>query len=239
MRFLDDAELGYRGARTPLAPGEGLALDARYRLAHLPLLVPDHPDAVARGEGYAHGRRRTALSVVLPVPAEALEASPAYRELDAALRAAPFADKVAWDLLPRRRDRLHATLCGVDDPPDAAALARLAALPTFAVELRGPFSGSLNRGRLYLRAYPERRDGNPVHAVQAALGRPSADLHLVGIWNLLDHLDPAEAAALATLIDAWWDRPVLRLRAEALWLLASRDDLCLDAEVAARIRLGG
>ena len=36
------------------------------------------------------GRNPTAYSIVLPVPADALAASPAFRALQAELRAAPF-----------------------------------------------------------------------------------------------------------------------------------------------------
>ena len=239
--YCTGAELGYRRERTRFAPGAGLALDPRYRLAHLPLVAPDHPRVIPSlaGTPYDRGRHPPARSIVLPIPAEALEAAPAYRALEAALRAAPFAGKVAWDLLPRRRDRLHATLCGVSDGP-APAPDRLAGLGSLAVELRGLFSGSVNVGRLYLTVHPERRVAeNAVHAVQAALGRPPSDLALVGIWNLVDDLDPGEAAALGALIDAWWERPILRLTVDALWLLSARDDLVLDSEIEAVLPLTG
>ena len=237
--YCGDDALGYRRERTRLVPGAGLALDARYRLAHLPLVAPDHPRVIPEQAGtpYRRGLHPPVRSVVLPVPAGALEASPAYRALDAALRTAPFAGKIAWDLLPRRRDRLHATLCGLGDAP-APDPGSLAGLGPLRVALRGLFSGTVNVGRLYLKVYPERRGGaNAAHAIQAALGRPASDLYLVGIWNLVDDLDPAEAAALAGLLDAWWDRPILRLTVDALRLLSSRDDLALDATVEAMLPL--
>lgn len=239
--YCTDAELGYRTARTRFVLGEGLALDARYRLAHLPLVAPDHPRVIAEAPGtpYRRGLHPPARSAVLPVPAEPLEASPPYRALQAALRAAPFAGKIAWDLLPRRRDRLHATLCGLGDDP-APDPGRLAGLGPLAVELRGLFSGTVNVGRLYLKVHPARWDGgNAVHAIQAALGRPASDLYLVGLWNLVDDLDAAEAAALADLVEAWWDRPILRLAVDALWLLSARDDLVLDSRIEAVLPLTG
>jgi hypothetical protein len=237
--YADDADLGYLASRTRFAPGEPLRLDQAYRLAHLPLLRPDHPAAIREAEGrlYLDGVHDRRWSVVLPVDADALEASPAMRGLEAALRVAPFAAKIAWDLLPRRRAILHATVCGglgAGPAPhlDAERLAALATVGPFEVELRGLFSGNVNIGRLYLRTYPELRpDGtDALRAVQCALGRPVTDLWVVGLWNLLDDLDPTEAAALAGLIDEWWDVPLLRFTATELWLLGARDDLVLDGD---------
>ena len=188
------------------------------------------------------GRHPAAYSVVLPVSADALEAPPVYRALDAELRAAPFAHKVAWHVLDQRRDRLHATVCGglgsekpVIEPTARAALARLG--PVVA-EVRGLFSGNVNRGQLYLRVYPEQRAGmNLFHAVQRALGRPTTDLYVVGVWNLMDDLNAIEAAALAALVERWWSRVLLRVEATELWLLEAFDDLVLNAEVSARLAL--
>ena len=205
---------------------------------------PRHPRVIAEKSGAAHamGRHPTAYSIVLPVPADALEASPAFRALQAELSAAPFGPKIAWHMLDRRRERLHATLCGGlgSEPPAISAQARaaLASLGPVAVELRGPFSGSLNHGWLYLRACPERRAGvNLFHAVQQAFGHPVTDLYVVGIWNLTDDLDAAETSALAAFVARWWPRVVLRFEARDLWPLGARDDLVLDGEVVARLPL--
>jgi hypothetical protein len=103
----------------------------------------------------------------------------------------------------------------------------------------GLFSGNVNRGRLYLRAYPERRGGSNVfHLIQHALGRPQTDLYVVGLYNLVDDLDPEEAAALDGLIEKWWDGVILRFAADHLWLLGASDDLALDSVVADIIPLG-
>lgn len=65
------------------------------------------------------------------------------------------------------------------------------------VELRGLFSGTINTGRLHLRVYPERRDGeNLFRRMQRILGRRETDLYLVGLYNLTDHLEMAETVAL-------------------------------------------
>ncbi|WP_208642256.1 hypothetical protein [Methylobacterium terrae] len=247
--FCPDEVLAYRRSLTRFAPGEGLALDEAYRLAHLPLVAPGHPGVIPAREGrsYEHGRHPRVVSLVLPVPHADLAAAPAYLELDRALRGAPFAGKIAWDVAARRRERLHATLCGslATGPEAVPALAptqraALEALGPITVELRGPFSGTVNLGRLYLRVYPECRDGTDVlGAIQRIMGRPATGLYLVGLHALTDDLDPAEAAWLADLIARWWDRPILRLTLDALWLLWATDDLVLDGGVLARVPLTG
>ncbi|WP_353183884.1 2'-5' RNA ligase family protein [Bosea sp. (in: a-proteobacteria)] len=242
--FCTDAELGYRRSLTDFSGP--LALDESYRLAHLPLLAPAHPRVIPRREGksYEMGRHPRIFSLVLPVDDAALQASAAFRKLEAALKAAPFAGKIAWNLLPRRRDRLHATLCGslgIDRPPAVAPEIRRALAETgpVTVELRGLFSGNVNRGRLYLAVYPEKRgETNPLQAIQAAFGRPPGDLWLVGLYNLIDDLDGEETAALAALVRHWWNLPLLRFTARELWLLGADDDLVLDSAIAERLPLG-
>lgn len=243
--FCGDAELGYLRSRTIFAAGEGLRLDESYRLAHLPLVAPAHPGVIARQDGrsYKMGRHPSIFSAVLPIDGAALAASAAFAALDDEMRNAPFARKVSWDILPRRADRLHATLCGTLSTGNAPAIddglrEALARIGPFQVELRGLFSGNVNRGRLYLRAYPQARDGaNPFQAIQSAFGRQPGDLYLVGLYNLIDDLDAGEAEALAALIARWWEVPLLRFEATALWLLGARDDLVLDAELAEMLPL--
>ncbi|MGY2046772.1 hypothetical protein [Methylobacterium sp. JK268] len=246
LALCTDDDLGYQRGRTRFLPGAGFAFDESYRLAHLPLVAPEHPLAIPARPGtfYDRGRHPTVTSLVLPVPVEDLLASPAYRDLDAALRAAPFARKIAWMVAERRRPRLHATLCGglaVGEAPfalDPAQRAALAEIGPITVELRGLFSGNLNLGRLYLRAYPESRGGeNVVRILQRRLGRKESDLYVVGLHNLIEELDPDEAAGLDALIAAWWERPILRFRADRLWLLRARDDLVLDGEIGAVVPL--
>ncbi len=228
-----DDELGYRASRTRFVAGEGLALDEVYRLAHLPLVAPHHPNAIAREAGtpYEMGRRGKLVSLVLPVP-------DVDHLLEAELRAEPFAAKIAWDIAARRRGKLHATLCGAPVALDAAQRDALREIGPITVELRGLFSGNVNHGRLYVRVYPEKRGGeNPLARVQRTLGRRETGLYLVGLHNLTDDLDAGEAEALAALIERWWDRPLLRWQVDALWLLGSRDDLILDGGVEETISL--
>ena len=48
--FCSDEELDYGRSRFLFAPGKGFRLDEAYRLAHLPLVAPTHPDVIgARG----------------------------------------------------------------------------------------------------------------------------------------------------------------------------------------------
>ncbi|MFI5014419.1 MAG: hypothetical protein ACHQAY_18955 [Hyphomicrobiales bacterium] len=244
--FCGDGELGYFRSRTQFAPGEGLALDEAYRLAHLPLVAPEHPRVIARRQGtsYEMGRHEPSFSLVLPIPSTALCQSAAYQELEGELKTSPLAHKTAWSILERRRAKLHATICGVlatgEKPPalDAQQRRELAHLGPVQIELRGLFSGNVNLGRLYLRAYPERRDGiNMFARIQKVMGRRETDLYLVGIYNLIDDLDAVEASALSSLIKRWWDRPILRFQAQSLWFLSAMDDLVLDSAIVETIPL--
>jgi hypothetical protein len=242
-----DDELAYERSRTRFDGALGMTLDETYRLAHLPLIDPRHPRVIPAKDGahYRMGRHPPVFSLVLPVPDGALHRSHAYRELEGELQASSFSNKVAWGLLDRRRDRLHATLCGslsTGRPPsiDPAIRRELATVGPVMVELRGLFSGNVNRGRLYLRAYPERRGGaNVFHRIQRALSRPVTDLYVIGVWNLTDDLDPAQAAALNDMIERWWDRPILRFEADTLGLIGASDDLVLDSSVHETVPLTG
>ena len=177
------------------------------------------------------GRHDKTVSLVVPVP-------DVDHLIEAELRAQPFADKIAWDIVPRRRGKLHATLCGAPVVLDEAARQALAGIGPIGVELRGLFSGTVNHGRLYLRVYPEKRaGGNTLAHVQRLLGHRETGLYLVGLHNLVDDLDSREAAALADLIERWWERPILRWQVDALWLLAAWDDLVLTGAMQERIPL--
>lgn len=245
MDICTDAELGYVSQRTRFSPGQALLLDQQYRLAHLPLVAPSHPNVIATKEGtpYLMGRHEAVTSLVLPVPPTLYDA-PAFLDLSRELRAASFAPKIAWSILDARRARLHATLCGslasgerlqLLNETMRTALARLGKLH---VELRGLFSGSLNHGRLYLKTYPERIGAeNALVRIQRALNARVTDLYPVGLFNLVDDLTAAETADLARLIERWWDRPILRFEVDRLWLLSARDDLVLDAEIVETIPL--
>lgn len=234
----DDA-LGYQTSRTDFGKTRALQLDASYRLAHLPLVAPDHPDVIPSAEGkpYRMGKRPEVFSLVVPVDANALASSSGYVELVDALRQSQLAAKIDWALLARRSGILHATIAGgLSGEPVAPALA---ALPAFDAELRGLFSGNINLGRLYLKLHPEKRgEGNAITGIQKALGRATTNLYLVGLFNLTDHLTEAETRELAVLIERFWSKPLLTFRVETLWLIGTSDDLALEARIVERIALG-
>ncbi|WP_377848783.1 hypothetical protein [Bosea sp. UC22_33] len=242
--FCEDDELGYRRSLTDFTTP--LTLDESYRLAHLPLVSPKHPGVIARREGkfYEMGRHPVVYSLVLPVEDGALRASPAFVALENELKAAPFAGKIAWDILPKRQDRLHATVCGslsLEEPPAITTETReaLRKIEPFTIELRGLFSGNVNRGRLYLPVYPEKRAGrNALQDVQAAFGRAPGDLWLVGLYNLTEDLDAAETAALADIVARWWGKSLLSLTVTELQVMGASDDLVLDAHVETVLPLG-
>ena len=75
------------------------------------------------------------------------------------------------------------------------------------------------------------------HRIQQVMGRRETSLYVVGVYNLIDDLDAGEAAALSRLIDRWWDKPILRFEADALWLLGANDDLVLESTVVETLSL--
>lgn len=244
--FVPDSALDYDDQMTRFTAGEAMRLDPAYRRAHLPLVAPDHPDIIAEApdQGYRMGRHETTWSLVLPVPWDALAASPGFRRLDQGLREGPLARKICWKSVDAREAVLHATLCstlatGDPYPANPAWRVALAGLPPFAVDVRGLFSGSINRGRLYLKVYPEQRQGeNAIQQVQRAFGSRQTALYVAGLYNLTDHLDTAETAWLAAFLTDHRDTPLTTLTVETLWIQGVRDDLALDSEVAEIIRLG-
>jgi hypothetical protein len=237
LEFCADDALAYSASRHPFPPGAALPLGADYRLAHLPLVAPGHPEAIASvpGRDYLNGSYATprdALAVQLPL--EALDASPAYREAEADLRAGRFAAKIAWHLTARRRDVLHATIAGpIGEAQAAKAIPAAGALlkrrGTVAVRFGGPLVGTRNHGRIYLPAYPERIDGgDPFGDLQEACGWRRTRFYAVGLWHLSDGLDAAEATDLAGIVDKWFGRETVRLPAARFGILRVHDDLALD-----------
>ncbi|HUJ76053.1 MAG TPA: hypothetical protein VL359_14410, partial [bacterium] len=149
MQLCTDEQMGFCRDVMSLPPGSGLTLDARYRLRHLPLVAPGHPRVIAREPGtdgwMGHWAQRI-YSLILPVPWTELAASAPFGELSQALRGAPFAHKIAWQVAELRRERLHTTLCsflGEGAPPHLrqSFRASLAGMGPLTVELRGLYSG--------------------------------------------------------------------------------------------------
>lgn len=242
--FVSDADLEYERLATRFAPGAGLAMDESYRRAHLPLMAPDHPGVIREdaARGYLMGRHETIWSLVVPLEWEALARSQAFSAMHADMRVGPLASKVDWVSFEQRRDALHATIAGnlargaAPVIPEAWRAAFRAAQP-FRIALRGLFSGNINLGRLYLKLYPEDRDGNALQALQHRLGVKETGLYVVGLYNLIDDLDAKETAWLAGFITRYRDQNWLEATVGRLHLLGARDDLALDSEVAEAFRL--
>ncbi len=74
VSLCDDDELDYIAHRTKFEQGQGFLLDEAYRLAHLPLVAPDHPRVIARraGRHYDMGRHEPVFSLSLPIADELL-----------------------------------------------------------------------------------------------------------------------------------------------------------------------
>ncbi len=242
--FARPHQLRYR----TLAPriGGALRLDESYRLHHLPLIEPAHPDIIARKGEIAMGWFPTpSYALVVPVDADALEASPVYRRMVATLRGAPCSHKIDWAMTERRRPVLHATLRSHlhDQHSDGAIrhlASRLRTQRQFRARLAGPWMGNINHGRLYLPLVPETRHGvDPCARIQALAGRKPTRLYTVGLIHFRDHLDAGETAALRRIIGGWRDRVLLDYTVDELWLQANRDSLALDSRIVTRIPLRG
>lgn len=244
ITYCDDAMMAYRASRKNFRPGEYIVFDEPYRLAHLPLVNPEHPAVISQLEGrdYLNGHYEKARhALVIPIAAETFLQSEPFQALDHAMHSARFAPKIAWDLCERRRSRLHATLAGGFAEADldrvvASVQQALDRTGPISVCLKGPFIGDRNFGRIYFPIYPQQIDGRDAFAlVQESIGMSPTRLYLVGYYHMCSELDVTETAELAELIDQWRDREVVRTSIAALEMYATNDDLALSARIHARI----
>jgi hypothetical protein len=218
-------------------PGDTLEFDTSYRLTHLPLVAPHHPAAIREmaGENYRNGQYDVPrYSLVVPVPMEALTSSSEFQALEREMRAAAFADKIAWELCERRASKLHASLINdlmeADAEHCADAVARL--LPRLGpvlFRLGGPFIGNKNTGRIYFPAYPREIDGEDAFAlIQDAAGAARTRFYAIGYYHLVDQLDPRETADLAALLDHWRSVILAEVQVASLVVHATNDNLALS-----------
>jgi hypothetical protein len=244
MTYCDDAMMAYQASRKIFQPGERIVFDEAYRLAHLPLVNPEHPAVISQVDGrdYRNGRyEKVRHALVMPIAAESLERSEPFQALDRAMRSARFAPKIAWELCERRRSRLHATLASGMAEADldrctASAQTVLDRTGPISVCLKGPFVGDRNFGRIYFPVYPQQVDGqDPFALVQESIGISPTRLYVVGYYHMLSELDVKETAELAQLFDRWHDRVVVQTTISFLELYATNDDLALSARTQARI----
>jgi hypothetical protein len=226
-------------------PGDGLTFDARYRCAQLPLFAPEHPLALNQDPDgrYRDGRRSVSHSLVIRVDGHALAESASLQELLREMQSSPLGDKIAWDMEARRRDVLHATICGViphtpPEPIPEKERGDLSRIRSFRFRVQGLFTGSFNTGRIYLCLYPELRGGEPAtDAVGKAMGAGANRLLVCGYLNLLEELDAAEAS----LLDEYCRKSAAVIfdtqDCVALSVFESFDDLVLDSREVDRVEL--
>ncbi|PWK70793.1 hypothetical protein [Aminobacter sp. AP02] len=246
-KYCDDTVMAYEAARRVFLPGGALTFDAAYRLAHLPLVSPGHPDAIASKEGtdYLDGRYEIARhSLVLPIDAGELARSEVFGAFERELRAFSFSDKIEWTLSQQRASKLHATIVnGLAEPEfgrcaDAAATV-LRSTRGFSVRIGGPFLGEFNTGRIYFPVYPEQRGGNDIFAlIQDACGAMQTRLYLIGYYHFASSLTPAETDELAGLVEQWRHRVLAHLAVKSLAIQSTNDDLALSARIVSTIPVG-
>jgi hypothetical protein len=241
-RYVDAAALGYERARWRPMPGAGLCFDEPYRLAQLPLVAPAHPRVIRSSPARPYDMGWCAearYSLVVPIAADALAASPAFQRLEQELRALPLASKIAWSMLARRAAHLHVTLAGgleraALDRHSEAVRRVVSELGALRLRVGEPFIGEKNFGRIYFATYPERRADDVFARIQDAVGARRSGLYLLGYYNLLDELDASEAQALFELLERWRDATMAELTVAELLLIATHDDLALSSMVVAR-----
>jgi hypothetical protein len=242
MKFCDDTVMAYDASRRIFSPGEVLAFDEAYRLAHLPLVAPGHAEIISTKDGtdYRNGTYKTPRhSLVVPVDAGQLARSETFRQFEAELRSFSFSDKIAWRLGDERAGKLHATVIGglseIVRCTDAVAAA-LAPLGAFSLRIGGPFLGRINTGRIYLPVYPCCHDGDDVFAlVQRACGARLSRFYVIGYYHLAEPLTVAETADLAGLAERWRRRVLAELPVTSLAIQSTNDDLALSGRVVMTI----
>ena len=137
--------------------------------------------------------------------------------------------------MPRSAARSAPGMCRRASTPRSA---KAGSLGPVSVELRGLFSGNVNLGRLYFRVYPEKRDGiNMFHRIQQVLGcRETRSMSSASTISSTISMPP-RLLPCSQLIDRWWNEPILRFQADALWLLGANDDLVLESTVVETLPL--
>jgi len=237
MLFADDNLLGYGNAYRTFSDGEWLILDANYRRAHLPLVNPWHSDVIAVDEDYRDGRyEATRYSLVLPVSDKRLRQTPPFSAIEQALMNASFSGKVAWDLLDKRKNLLHATISsglGQNEIESLSSMLKVFMMtkPVKKYRLGGLFMGPVNTGRLYFKVYPGIcDDGHVFGELQSLLGLKKTQFFLVGYYNLTDHLNLRETQEMADILKRFRHEILWEEEIRELWLLSTHDDLVLSGK---------
>lgn len=246
-QFATDDMLAYATSRHQFRPGDRLLFDESYRYAHLPLLAPEHPAAINAPANldYKSGRydiERYAL--VLPVPHSKLVKSHIFQAIENSLRRSSFSHKIAFELCERRRALQHITIAGGfqhNDIPrmEAIVAAYISKTTSLAYQLKGPFIGSKNLGRIYFPCYPSLQHGEDTYAaLQNAVGVKQNGFYAMGYYNLIDELNCEETTELQNILDEFANQIIFQDEPDALWITATHDDLVLSGRVLKRLPTG-
>lgn len=242
MHFADDKLLGYAKAHRTFSEEEALTLDANYRRAHLPLVNCSHPEVIAIDEDYREGTYETSrYSLVLPVSDERLRQTAILPSIEQALLTASFSNKVAWDLLEKRKKLLHATISSGLGQDDVESITNtlctyMATNPVRKYRFGGLFMGPVNTGRLYFKVYPEVcANGHVFGEIQSLLGLKKTHFFLVGYYNLTDHLNHQETQEMANILKRFQHEIVWEDELNEFWILSTNDDLVLSGKIVKKI----
>ncbi len=235
-RFYSMSELAYEKARHRFPPGEPLLFDESYRLAHLPLVAPDHPDLIPSkaGTDYCMGRYPTArYGLVVPVSWRDLFASPDFLALDQALKDASFGAKLNRHINDERLPNLHVTIAGglaeAGIPASLRSITSVMEKAQFRYRLMGPLIGEKNLGRIYFPAVPEKLGDIDFFAeLQAAVHRPQTGFYAMGYYHFTEELTPAEAQELSAIFREFQDAVIFEAETDRLGIIATNDDLTLS-----------
>ena len=240
IMFCDEAMMKYETSRRRFSAADSLDFDESYRLAHLPLVAPNHPSVITEvpGKDYFNGRYTKArYSVVTPVTWRSLARSRAFQQLESELRASPYSGKINWAICSERADKLHATIInGLSEDEiencSAAISSTIMRLGSLSLRLGGPFLGVRNTGRIYFPVYPQRLGAqDPFALLQEACGARQTHFYVVGYYHLIDKLDETETQHLRELEQRWRTRVIAQLQIKSFDIQATNDDLALSARV--------
>lgn len=243
--FATPFQMHYAKHASRLSGGGGLKFDTRYRVAQLPLIDPSHPLSLNDDPDgrYCQGKRAASYSLVIKVDGHALSNSKLLCDLLNEVKASPLGAKIVWPMEKRRRDVLHATICGSlphipPQPFPALEREKLACIERFCFRIQGFFVGSFNTGRIYLCLYPEMRGaGSATDLITQAMGGEPNRLLLCGYLNLRDELNAEEAILLEHYCRKSGKIVFDTQTCIALSVLESFDDLVLASRGIDSIRL--
>jgi hypothetical protein len=232
IEFCSDRDMDFVMHESNLNNVFRLTFDDRYRFAHLPIMCAAHPLSIERGNNgaYVGGQRQPVYSIIAPINLKDLMQSTAFCDMLHDLKTSSIADAIFWPALCKRVEKLHTTVAVLSSgsapslQPDAVAAVRQA-LP-LVMRLQGLFHGRMNTGRVYLKAYPERRASkNIFEFIQATFGVPRRSVSTTGLINLKEEIEGERLEALKSILTKWRDVPFVDIHVDTLLIARSTDDL--------------